>query len=77
MNYMPSESETVEINIPKRTITKLQKDGVCQSLIDALANDSYLSKFSLCPGVNLLEVVCDSVVSVSCEFSDQYLEAMY
>ena len=77
LNYVPALGETVEINIPRRRVIKTVGSGEPESFVDALSDESYLSKFTISCGVNQLEIVCDCAVTVSCNFCDQYLEAMY
>ena len=67
------DGETVTVDIPSRRITG--SNG--RNLIDTISDDTFLSDFWLDVGTNHIEVESGNKnLSVRCEYTNQYVEAM-
>ena len=76
LNYSFTEGETVIIDIDKRTI----KNTDDANLINYISDDTFLSEFWLQKGINRLRLTKGTPalgVSIICEFSNKYIEAVY
>lgn len=76
LNYRPSEGEEITIDVPKREI--YNAEGV--DLIQYISDDTFLDGFVLLPGENDIESLnynTNTTLSVVCEFSNKYKEAVF
>ncbi len=68
------EGETVEINIPKRTITS----DISGNLLNEISDDTVLSAFKLEPGYNYISCkTTDTSLAITCTFDELHLEASH
>lgn len=74
VSYLPEAGEVVTIDIPQRRI--FNNKG--ENLISILADDSYMSLFTLAEGVNIMEAVCGGTFdfSIICRFTNRFLESV-
>ncbi len=76
LNHGIVQGETIEINIPNRTVTLKTEQGE-STLIGALSNDSYLGGFVLNSGANRIRCETEARISAKVTYDNNYLEAMY
>lgn len=76
LNYSTIDNEIITIDLPGRKITS-NKNG---NLIQYISNDTFLSDFWLSVGANTIEAINNNPnedINVVCEFTNQYIEAVY
>lgn len=76
LNYQPSAGEEITIDVPNRKIY----NSYGTNLISKISDDTFLDGFVLLPGENDIEALnynTNTTLTVICEFSNKYKEAVF
>lgn len=75
MNYSITDGENIIVDTINRKITS----NINGNIISYISNDSKLSDMYLKPGVNVIEIFSDETegLSITCEYKNNYIEAVY